>query len=103
VSNCLVAVDLPEGPWLCEVQLAAGATVAEAIAAARTRASGQPGAAQFDWDGAATGLWGKRCERSALVQPGDRLELYRPLPGDPRERRRRKAGVTRGPLRRPGS
>jgi len=88
---------------LGEVQLAAGATVAEAIAAARQQASGQPGAAQFDWEGAATGLWGKRCERNALLQPGDRLELYRPLAGDPRERRRRKAGVTRGPLRRPGS
>jgi putative ubiquitin-RnfH superfamily antitoxin RatB of RatAB toxin-antitoxin module len=103
VSSCLVAVDLPEGPWLCEVHLVAGATVAEAIAAAKLLASGQPGAAQFDWDGAATGLWGKRCARSALVQPGDRLELYRPLAADPRERRRAKAGVTRGPLTRPGS
>jgi putative ubiquitin-RnfH superfamily antitoxin RatB of RatAB toxin-antitoxin module len=77
--------------------------VAEAVELVRTRAGGQPGALQFDWDGAATGLWGKRCERSALVQPGDRLEIYRPLVADPRERRRKRAGVTRGPLKRPVS
>ena len=102
MATCLVAVDLPEGPWLCEVRVASGATVAEAVAAARERAAGQPGAGQFDWEGAATGLWGKRCVRSALLQPGDRLELYRPLAADPRERRRKRAGVTRGPIRRPG-
>jgi hypothetical protein len=101
--RCLLAVDLESGPWLCELVLAPGATVAEALAAARGLASNQPGSEGFDWDRAATGVWGLRCPRTRALAEGDRVELYRPLPGDPRECRRRRAGVTRGPLRRPGS
>lgn len=101
--RCLVAVDLDSGPWLCELTLAAGATVVVAVAAARAAGSGQPGAREFDWAHAMTGLWGSRCARDTVLREGDRLELYRPLAGDPKEQRRRRAGVTRGPLRRPGS
>jgi putative ubiquitin-RnfH superfamily antitoxin RatB of RatAB toxin-antitoxin module len=101
--RCLVAVDLGAAPWLCELALAPGATVAEAVLAAQQAASGQPGAGGFDWEHAATGIWGHRCPRDQAVCAGDRVELYRPLLADPRERRRRRAGVSRGPLRRRGA
>lgn len=91
-----MAIDAGEGPWLCELELAAGATVADALAAARAVAGA---ARDVDWDGAACGVWGERCGRERVFAAGDRVELYRPLPDDPKERRRRRAGPTRGPLR----
>jgi putative ubiquitin-RnfH superfamily antitoxin RatB of RatAB toxin-antitoxin module len=98
-----VAIDFEPGPWQGELELAAGATVADALAAAQRLAHGQPGAGSFDWQGAATGIWGRPCARSTRLQAGDRVEAYRPLAADPRERRRKQAGVTRGPLKRPVS
>lgn len=39
------------------------------------------------------GLWGKilRTPKSYYLQPGDRIEIYRPLSIDPKELRRRRA------------
>ena len=34
------------------------------------------------------GIWGKRVKSSAVVQEGDRIEIYRPLKADPKELRR---------------
>ncbi|MBS7780352.1 RnfH family protein [Acidovorax sp. CCYZU-2555] len=36
----------------------------------------------------AAGIWGRRAERSQLLQDGDRVELYRPLLVDPKVARR---------------
>lgn len=36
----------------------------------------------------AAGIWGRRAERSQLLQEGDRVELYRPLLVDPKVARR---------------
>ncbi len=104
-STCLVAIDGPAGPWLCEVPLAEGMRVDDALAAARLLAANDvaaPVLAGVDWQSDRVGVWGQRCERARLVSAGDRVELYLPLPGDPRERRRARAGTSRGPLRRPG-
>lgn len=38
--------------------------------------------------GLSQGLWGRPCTETALLKPGDRLELYRPLRADPKEARR---------------
>ena len=48
------------------------------------------------------GIFGQRIDPARVVQAGDRVEIYRPLPDDPKERRRRRAaesgaaGKTRG-------
>jgi putative ubiquitin-RnfH superfamily antitoxin RatB of RatAB toxin-antitoxin module len=100
--TCLVAIDTPTGPWLGELPLAPGMRVADALAAARELSAGSPGLQAVDWQSDRVGVWGQRCGRARPVSAGDRVELYLPLPGDPRERRRARAGPARGPLRRPG-
>ena len=94
-KRCLVALDLPSGPALYWLDLPAGATVAAALAQARSQAGSEPAVTAIDWEGAASGIWGVRCERSAVPRDGDRIELYRPLPADPRQRRRQRAGKAR--------
>ena len=44
------------------------------------------------------GVWGKEVPGDYLLSPGDRLEVYRPLPNDPRDERRQRAaqGKTMG-------
>ncbi len=37
------------------------------------------------------GVFGKLCELEEPVQAGDRIEIYRPLAADPKERRRQRA------------
>lgn len=41
------------------------------------------------------GVYGKRVDRSHVLRPGDRIELYRPLMLDPKEARRRRALANR--------
>lgn len=94
--TCCVAVDAAGGPWLAQLRLPAGSTVGDALGAARAQAGA---AVAADWEGAACGIWGQRCGRDRPLVEGDRVELYRPLADDPRERRRRRSGPTRGPLR----
>jgi putative ubiquitin-RnfH superfamily antitoxin RatB of RatAB toxin-antitoxin module len=74
---------------LLSVNVADGATVADAIAASGI-------ARQFpdhDLDVLQAGIWGQPVGRDRLVTDGDRVELFRPLELDPREARRLKAGV----------
>jgi putative ubiquitin-RnfH superfamily antitoxin RatB of RatAB toxin-antitoxin module len=40
------------------------------------------------------GIFGKRVDPARLLCDGDRVEIYRPLPDDPKERRRRRAAET---------
>jgi uncharacterized protein len=90
-KRCLVAIDAAAGPLLIEVDLAGDATIAAALAQARAAAQRDGLPCEFDWDNAAAGIWGQRCERAAVPRDGDRIEVYRPLPADPRERRRQRA------------
>jgi putative ubiquitin-RnfH superfamily antitoxin RatB of RatAB toxin-antitoxin module len=73
------------------VDLAGDASVAVALAQARSAAPRDSLKCVTDWDHAAVGIWGQRCERAAVPREGDRIEVYRPLPADPRERRRQRA------------
>lgn len=73
------------------VVLPAEATIADAIAAARRQAQD----AGVPWDSAPVGIFGEARSRADLPLDGDRIELYRPLNGDPKERRRVQA-VRRG-------
>jgi len=48
------------------------------------------------------GVFGRRVEPEHVLADGDRVEIYRPLPDDPKERRRRRAAVGGLARRRPG-
>ena len=91
-KDCLIAIDCPQGPLLLAMALPADATVAAALAQARGQLRHARIEAAVDWEGAATGIFGVRCERDAVPRAGDRIELYRPLPADPRLSRRQRAG-----------
>jgi uncharacterized protein len=93
-KSCLVVVDAPRGPLLCPLTLPPQATVSEALAEARRRIDDGTLDPPVDWEAAAVGIWGSRCSRSTVPRDGDRIELYRELPADPRQRRRQRAGST---------
>jgi uncharacterized protein len=96
-KSCLFAVDIPQGPVLIALMLPAAATVTAALQQARTQLHQRGIGAAIDWDGAAAGIWGVRCERDAVPRDGDRIELYRPLTADPRDRRRQRVRDARRP------
>jgi len=93
-KRCVVAYATRERQYLWAVDVSPDATIAEAIEAARQLAD-EP---DVPWDTAPVGIFGEPRERSDLPVEGDRVELYRPLANDPRDRRRasvqkqRKAG-----------
>jgi uncharacterized protein len=69
------------------LQLAAGATVADALRESGL-ASRHRGLAL---DALPVGIWGSFCDRGDLLRDRDRVELYRPLRVDPMEARRERA------------
>ena len=75
-----------ERQTLIDVELPAGATVAEAVLRSAIRER-HPGIAPD----APLGVHGRRVEAGEVLADGDRVELYRPLPADPKETRRRLA------------
>ena len=79
--------------FLRSVELPAGATVADAIAA-----SGVEREFGIDAAALAVGIWSRPAARDVRLGEGDRVELYRALKADPKESRRRRA--ERNPLRR---
>ena len=95
-KRCLVAVDAPTGPLLCALVLPPDATVAAALQEARLRLDECRADPTIDWEGWAVGIWGLRCGRSDVPKEGDRIELYRPLAADPRQRRRQRVRKGRG-------
>jgi putative ubiquitin-RnfH superfamily antitoxin RatB of RatAB toxin-antitoxin module len=85
-KRCTVAWATPARQHLWSLELPPGATIADALAAAR----GVAGAAQaaIPWDTAPVGVFGEPRLRHEVFADGDRIELYRPLLHDPREQRR---------------
>ncbi|HEX9433230.1 MAG TPA: RnfH family protein [Burkholderiales bacterium] len=73
-----------DGVSTAKVELPAGALVRDAL-----QASG------LNLDPSAVGIFGKRVAPDARLADGDRVEIYRPLALDPKERRRQRAGTTR--------
>jgi putative ubiquitin-RnfH superfamily antitoxin RatB of RatAB toxin-antitoxin module len=82
-----VAYALPDRQLVIEVPLADGMTALQAVEAAGILADTPELAARP----LCIGIFGKLVESSQVLKPGDRVEIYRPLPDDPRERRRRLA------------
>ncbi len=68
----------PERAEVQRLELPAGSHVRDALRAAGAKAD-------------AVGIFGKRVDLSAPLADGDRVEIYRPLGLDPKERRRQRA------------
>ena len=83
-KRCLVAFATRERQYLWPVELPARATIEDAIGAARRQAPGVP----VPWESAPVGIFGQLRARSDVPEEGDRIELYRSLPRDPRAARR---------------
>jgi putative ubiquitin-RnfH superfamily antitoxin RatB of RatAB toxin-antitoxin module len=91
LKRCLVACDSETGVRLCEVELPPSATIADALLTARE----QLGDDGIDWEHGVTGIYGRRRPREYVPADGERVELYRPLRLDPKERRRQRSGGRR--------
>ncbi len=76
---------------LVMLELAEGATLADAIKAANL--DPLPGDATIDVERA--GVFGKRCRPDHCLNDGDRVEIYQPLKADPKEVRRQLAELER--------
>ncbi len=81
-----VACALPGGQFLRALDLPAGSTVDEAIAAAGVAVALGEGVLALE-----AGIWSRPVPRTTPLRDGDRVELYRPLTVDPKEARRRRA------------
>jgi len=75
---------MPDRQTVLELEVSTGATVAEALEQSGIVAT-VPGAAKM-----AVGIYGKITSRETVLQPGDRIEIYRPLTEEPKEARRRR-------------
>lgn len=87
-----VVFALPGRCWCETVRVPASAAAAEIAAA-----SGLPAVCEAETGRApaAYGVYGRKIGATDIVGDGQRLELYRPLTVDPRERRRRRTGQAR--------
>jgi putative ubiquitin-RnfH superfamily antitoxin RatB of RatAB toxin-antitoxin module len=90
-KRCVVAYAMRDEQSLWDVELPAEATVADALAAARALAQRE----DVPWESADVGIFGKPCHLSDVPVDGDRIEIYRPLRSDPRERRRERVRAER--------
>jgi putative ubiquitin-RnfH superfamily antitoxin RatB of RatAB toxin-antitoxin module len=94
-KQCVVAYAMRQRQHLWTVDLPAQATIADALAAARLIAEGSlmsegksADTLGVSWDTAPVGIFGELRDRQDVPADGDRIEIYRPLRSDPRERRR---------------
>ncbi len=94
-KGCVVAYAGPREQYLWALTLDSDARIGDALAAARAAAGSMPAAAAVPWDTAPVGIFGEPRQRTDGYADGDRIELYRPLRRDPRERRREQVARAR--------
>jgi uncharacterized protein len=94
-KRCVVAYATREHQYLWTVDLPEGATIADALEVARGLAAATLTTVvtrreldEVPWDTAPVGIFGEPRDRAEVPGDGDRIEIYRPLRGDPRQRRR---------------
>ena len=95
-KRCVVAYATRDAQWLWNVELPGAATVADALHEARALSKRD----DVPWESAPLGIFGQPCNRTDVPRDGDRIELYRPLASDPRERRRQQVQSQRRGTRR---
>jgi putative ubiquitin-RnfH superfamily antitoxin RatB of RatAB toxin-antitoxin module len=83
-----VVYALADQQWLLSVELPLGSTVKTAIQQSGLLRQ-EP---EQNWDNLSFGIFSRQCSLDTPVRHGDRVEIYRPLQIDPKERRRRRAG-----------
>ena len=90
-EECTIEVEVawaePSRQVLRTVSVAPGTTLREVVEISGLRAD-FPEAAKRRLD---LGVFGRRMDPDTPVRPGDRVEIYRPLHADPKERRRSRA------------
>ncbi|NJN52458.1 MAG: RnfH family protein [Gammaproteobacteria bacterium] len=80
----------PERQWVVELELAAGATVNDALRAVAQR----EGFRELDLNAKTVGVWGRVIEdRMHVLADEDRVEIYRELTTDPMTARRERAAA----------
>lgn len=79
----------PAEPVMIDLLVAAGTTVAQALAC--DIVAGTLKTLGVDPADCRVGIWGKLRPLETALRDRDRLELYRPLVADPKEARRRRA------------
>lgn len=77
----------PAGTWRAQVELAEGATVADAIKGSSVRKQ-RP---DIEIREERLGVFSRKARFDTVLHDGDRLEIYRPLKLDPKEARRQRA------------
>nr|WP_234422251.1 RnfH family protein [Sedimenticola thiotaurini] len=82
-----VAYAKPEEQVILTVSVEPGTTVQQA--AERSRITDR--FPEIDLSSAKFGVFGKAAKGDATLQPGDRVEIYRPLIADPKEARKKRA------------
>jgi putative ubiquitin-RnfH superfamily antitoxin RatB of RatAB toxin-antitoxin module len=92
-----VAHALPHRAIVKTFRLSAPATLADALAVARS----DPEYCGVDWDRAAVGIFGVPAPRQRVLRDGDRVEIYRALAVDPKAARRARAKNERSRSLRP--
>ena len=91
VLDCTVVWDAEQGPRELKLRLRAGATVADALTVAR-EIWADP---EMEATALLLGVWGEECGSDRRLHDADRVEIYRPLPNDPREARRQRVKAAR--------
>jgi len=86
-----VVYALPERQHVLQTVVAPGATVGQAIMASGLLEL-EPSLRDAELR---AGVWNHRVALDAMVRAGERIEVYRPLTGDPKEARRIRAQVRR--------
>lgn len=82
-----VVYALPERQYLRKVSVAEGATVQQAIEQSGLLAL----RTDIDLSKNKVGIYSRSVKLTDTLQPGDRVEIYRPLIADPKELRRQRA------------
>jgi uncharacterized protein len=96
LKRCVVAYATPQRQYLWTVDLAPHASIADALRAARALAPLE----NVPWEGSQVGIFGELRARTDVPADGDRIELYRALPNDPRQGRRERVRLARLAARR---
>jgi uncharacterized protein len=99
-KRCVVAYATRDDQHLWSVELPLSATIGQALECARAACAEALGCDGIAWESAPVGIFGEARARAEPFVDGDRIELYRPLHRDPRERRRERVQRERSAARR---
>lgn len=94
--DCEVLYALPGRQWRWRFTVEAGTPIRDLLMRVAAHVEALPPHERpppLEWSAIETGVFGEVRGREHTLQPGDRLELYRPLAADPKQRRRARAAA----------